>query len=127
MYRPPSQRKRGRPFCSRQCHMELLNMELNPTRMTDTTRKKLRDSKLNSGRGATYEKLYGRHTHRVIAEEMLGRPLKPGEVVHHVDGNKRNNTPDNLMVFASQGDHVRWHAKNREHTEKEVMPNEVHS
>lgn len=35
----------------------------------------------------------------MVAERMLGRKLKPGEVVHHIDGNKRNNAPENLMVF----------------------------
>ena len=29
--------------------------------------------------------------HRDIARKMLGRDLKPNEVVHHKDGNKLNN------------------------------------
>ena len=39
----------------------------------------------------------------------LGRELKKGEVVHHKDGNKKNNDPDNLMVFASTNDHTMYH------------------
>lgn len=109
MYRPPSQRKRGRPFCSRQCHMALLNAELNPTRMTPEVRAKLRESRLGSGNGKTYTKVYGRHEHRIVAEQMLGRPLLPGEVVHHIDRDKRNNDPSNLMVFPSQAAHAKWH------------------
>ena len=109
MYRPPSQRKRGRPFCSRQCHMALLNAELNPTRMTPEVRAKLRESRLGSGEGKTYTKVYGRHEHRIVAERMLGRPLLPGEVVHHIDRDKRNNDPSNLMVFPSQAAHAKWH------------------
>src|SRR4051794_8345737 len=50
------------------------------------------------GEGRTYRKLNGRHEHRVIAEQNLGRSLKPGEVVHHRDGDLRNNHPDNLEV-----------------------------
>lgn len=39
---------------------------------------------------------------------MLGRPLAPGEVVHHRDGDKRNNVPENLVVM-TQGEHMREH------------------
>jgi hypothetical protein len=31
-------------------------------------------------------------------EKKLGRKLKPGEVVHHIDENKRNNDPENLSL-----------------------------
>ena len=90
-------------------NMKQLNSKLNPTRMTEETKRKLRSARLGTGAGKTYEKTYGRHTHRVVAEQMLGRPLKPGEVVHHIDGNKRNNVPENLKVFSSQAEHAKWH------------------
>lgn len=47
--------------------------------------------------------------HRKVAQEMLGRELFEGEVVHHIDGDKRNNDPTNLIVFKTQNDHIRWH------------------
>jgi len=50
------------------------------------------------------------YTHILIAEKKLGRELKEGEVVHHIDGNKLNNDPDNLMVFISDADHKSFHA-----------------
>lgn len=49
------------------------------------------------------------YEHIVKAEEYLGRELKPEEVVHHEDENKRNNSRENLFVFASNEDHIRYH------------------
>ncbi|MBC2813556.1 HNH endonuclease [Enterococcus faecalis] len=79
-----------------------------PGGLTFEERAKIRNAKLGKGKGKSYPKLYGRHEHRVVAEAKLGRPLKPGEVVHHIDHNKRNNSPENLMIFRSQSDHVFW-------------------
>lgn len=56
-----------------------------------------------------YKKYLGRHIHRIVAEKMLGRKLKKGEVVHHIDGNKTNNKPENLMIFKSQSEHAKFH------------------
>lgn len=56
----------------------------------------------------TYRKRMGRHEHRVVAEEMIGRPLKSHEIVHHKDGNKHNNRPDNLEVM-TQSEHIALH------------------
>jgi hypothetical protein len=50
------------------------------------------------------------YVHVIIAEEKLGRYLLPEEVVHHRDLNKLNNNPNNLMIFASNSDHSRFHA-----------------
>jgi len=35
--------------------------------------------------------------------------LPEGAVVHHIDGNHDNYEGWNLMLFASSGDHIRWH------------------
>lgn len=51
------------------------------------------------------------HVHRIVAAEMLGRDLLPGEVVHHIDGDKHNNDPSNLAVLPSQAEHARVHAE----------------
>lgn len=90
-------------------HMTVLNKQLNPDRMGFSTRAKLSMVRRGTGKGLSYTKSFGVHTHRIIAERILGRKLTPGEVVHHIDGNKRNNNPNNLQVFSSQADHARWH------------------
>lgn len=88
--------------------MVFMNRELNPTRMTDEVREKIRNARLRTGKSKSYEKTYGKHTHRIVAEQKLGRKLEKGEIVHHIDGNKRNNSPDNLMVM-TQSEHARLH------------------
>ena len=109
IFQSPAQYRRSKNhFCSRKCHMVYMNRNLNPNRMTIEVRKKLRKSRLGSGEGKTYTKTFGRHTHRIVAEQILGRPLKVGEIVHHIDGNKRNNDPTNLMVM-TQSEHCRIH------------------
>ena len=60
-------------------------------------------------KSSTYKKNGRRHQHRVVAETVLGRALKPFEVVHHIDGNKHNNVPKNLAVFPNQSIHSRCH------------------
>lgn len=35
--------------------------------------------------------------------------LPPESVVHHIDKDDRNNDASNLMLFANQRDHLRWH------------------
>jgi hypothetical protein len=50
--------------------------------------------------------------HRLIMEEQLGRKLHRNEVVHHIDGNRWNNSPDNLCVM-TRSEHARLHTKGR--------------
>ena len=46
------------------------------------------------------------YEHRAVAEWKLGRPLEQGEVVHHDNGDKRDNHPENIFVFSSQRAHM---------------------
>lgn len=45
--------------------------------------------------------------HRLVMEGVLGRYLRPEEVVHHIDGDPSNNAPANLRLYANQGEHTR--------------------
>ena len=89
----------------------------------DETKQKLRDIAIQRGeknargfslnsqgyyrstRGTDKEK----HLHRLIAEKVLQRKLSGDEVVHHLDGNKTNNSNNNLVIM-ERLEHNRMHA-----------------
>jgi hypothetical protein len=50
--------------------------------------------------------------HILVAEKKIGRYLKKGELVHHIDGDHANNNPNNLMVMTKQ-EHQLLHARLR--------------
>lgn len=53
---------------------------------------------------------YGRILeHRLVMEQHLGRYLLPSEVVHHVNGQRRDNRVCNLYLFESQSLHSEFH------------------
>jgi len=46
--------------------------------------------------------------HRLVMEKHLGRHLTKEEVIHHIDGNKKNNDIKNLMLFINHSEHMRY-------------------
>lgn len=60
-----------------------------------------------------YRAFGGKLEHRLVAEKVLGRPLKEEEIVHHHDENRLNNTPSNLVICPSHAYHFLLHQRMR--------------
>lgn len=64
---------------------------------------------------------YGRFIwlHRYRAERALGRKLRAGEEVHHIDGNHLNNVRTNLLICTTEY-HKMLHKKIKECRENAI-------
>jgi hypothetical protein len=51
--------------------------------------------------------------HRVVAEKMIGRQLRRGEIVHHKNGDRSDNRVENLEVM-TMSEHLRLHYSERQ-------------
>lgn len=51
--------------------------------------------------------------HRLIVSVVLGKFLPRSVVIHHFDGNRRNNTHTNLVVCQDQKYHMLLHRRER--------------
>jgi hypothetical protein len=97
-------------FCSRKCSTEYMVGDKSHSYKGGTI----------TAQGYKAIKLNGKYRleHRLIMEEHLGRKLEPGEQVHHVDGDKLNNSIENLDIIDIV-DHGRMHANQRWNKEDE--------
>src|SRR5262245_16768667 len=99
---PPAEvRKGGGRYCSHSCSAKHHTAE--------------RSARWTGGRSLTangYVRVTvdgrNRLEHRVVAEQTIGRPLRRGEEVHHVNGDKSDNRPENLEVLSTR-EHKRRH------------------
>lgn len=89
-------------FCSQKCAMEYAK------------RHNSHHAYLENGYLVEYKPGYNKRgnakQHRLVAEKMIGRPLRNNEVVHHINGIKTDNRPENLLVM-TRGEHSAYHRK----------------
>ncbi|MFE4571370.1 HNH endonuclease [Paenibacillus chitinolyticus] len=101
-----------RKFCSKECKNKAASMKL-----------KGRTSRNYKGRRVTtqgyIEVFIPEHPNansngyykraNLVMEKKIGRYLDRKEVIHHIDKNKQNDDLDNLMLFASNSEHISYH------------------
>jgi len=51
--------------------------------------------------------------HILVVEKKIGRPLTPEERVHHINGIRDDNRRENLTVFPSAKEHLKFHRTER--------------
>lgn len=60
------------------------------------------------------------YIHRKVMEDKIGRKLKTHEIVHHIDGNKKNNNPDNLEL-TDRKSHINKHREDLTKSTQDIV------
>ena len=85
----------NRVFCSQKCSSDFVGEKRSGT--GSGWRVDSNGYLMNTHRNS---KDYLRHQHRVVMEQILGRKLRPGETIHHKNGIRTDNRPENLELWA---------------------------
>lgn len=99
-YQYSSRIKQGIKRCSRKCQGKFLSKENNPAWKRGYT--------MSGGYKMIIVNNKKVYEHRYVMEQHIGRKLKRGEEVHHIDGNKMNNDIDNLILLSIE-EHKKFH------------------
>ena len=95
-------RNRKHRFCSKKCEGEF--------KCLHNTRENWRGGCIGKSTGYKYIEVDGKQIgeHILVAEKHHGRRLRPGEVVHHINGDKLDNRPENLQIMTNS-QHIHLH------------------
>ena len=102
-YKCYEKRKRKNRFCSKKCESEF--------RKLNNTRENWKGGHIGKTTGYKYIRIDGKDVgeHILVMEKVLGRRIEKGEIVHHKNGVKTDNRPENLEIM-QRSDHSRMHA-----------------
>ena len=92
-----------RKYCSRKCFYSQHKIE-----MSGENSPNYKGGGINNG----YKRLSvnnRQYEHRKVMEDYLGIKLTTDNHIHHIDGNKLNNSIDNLMFFPTNSSHQKYH------------------
>jgi len=103
--------RKGAKFCSRRCSMLWMwkNGQENRFIPTGKESKSQRYVTVFVGKDHPMAQKSGRvYEHRLVMSQHLKRPLKSWEYVHHLNGDKKDNRLENLVIVTI-GEHAKGH------------------
>jgi len=108
-----------RKYCSRKCFFLAYGRKLQNYEDGDTKTEYRWSGNDKSHKKYLYRYVYIKkrkafiEEHRLVMGEKMGRPLKPTDIVHHINEDTLDNRVENLRVFESPSDHLKAHGRAR--------------